>query len=1159
MKIKNKRMLAGGILLVASAIGFLTSTAFLCLNLFGGTKSPSVATDGVNRVILINDSELVIGDINEFIKYNSPNTSVGERKVYVNTQYKEVAKADIKKILITENVSATYVPNFLSGGFYNAANLTEVNMSGLTITVPETPVITANNFFYNTFAGCGNLIRVEGLPSLPNAAAELKTVNNYFYNTFKDCVSLTDVSSLPALPKNLTSLNAVDYYYTGTLSGCVKLVNLPAIPALPESSSGSIVRLNYYLGGVYDSCKAAVILPPLPKIPETAVKLQYVNGYLKQSYQNMNTSRPEIAANALPALPAGAVLLEEINFYLANLFYLTYPKNNVFPTLPALPAEAVNIKKADNYLSAAFGMGLNNNLTYPALPALPAGATGLVSANNYLKETFSQCYGSKQFPTLPVLPNTAELLYANSYLEKTFFNSKYVTGAELPALPITAVKLHQMNNYLAGTFRGSDISAISALPQIPVGAVSLTQANNYLLVTFEGCNELVSLPALLPALPSGSTNSIQLESYCKQTFENSKLLTGITIPDIPGLPASIVSFPQDCTFNYAGGTNLVSPDTPMTALSYNDKFDNWTMPPKHNLILNSNGAVFQNVPMYEGGSISKSALPAPQRQYWTFDGWYTTQAFTKEVDTVTMKTGDINVYAKWTEYDKYNLRLNSNGAVIKIISLHKTESIAVADFPVPTNGDEYYSFGGWYNDTARTSRCGDEIIMANSDINVYAKWNEFTKHDLILNSNDSVTEIISLHETEEYAESELPPPTNGAAFYSFDGWYNDAELTDKTPAVITMGTKDINIYAKWKEFNTHSLIFNTNGGSSIAPITLHETEELNLTDIPVPARLYWEFVGWYNDAELTEKTSAVIIMGTENINLYAKWQEGMQYNLICNHPDGTETKIPLHIGESIFLGSIAIPAGSENYHSFDGWYTDAEFTVQAPPTITMGTKDINIYAKWKEFNTHSLIFNTNGGSSIASITLHETAITAKTELPEPRKENYTFADWYTDSEFINPAPDEIVMDTADMTLYAKWLLAAVILRFNTLGGSQIEDVKISVNETLQLPTPTKNGFVFVQWYTDIELTNDFNIAGIAGDNITLYAFYMDAGEIAQIIPGDAGEPVTYSPPIEDELKWSGSTTTVVTAAIGAIGSVSFAVAGTMLTLFNKKKSVFGKQ
>lgn len=77
--------------------------------------------------------------------------------------------------------------------------------------------------------------------------------------------------------------------------------------------------------------------------------------------------------------------------------------------------------------------------------------------------------------------------------------------------------------------------------------------------------------------------------------------------------------------------------------------------------------------------------------------------------------------------------------------------------------------------------------------------------------------------------------------------------------------------------------------------------------------------------------------------------------------------------------------------------------------------------------------------------------------------------------------------TSDMTLYAVWEKAKVVVSFDTLGGSTISPVEIAVNGYLSSPvSPTKQDYSFDGWYTDNTFTTLWNFSTPITTNITLY-------------------------------------------------------------------------
>lgn len=103
-----------------------------------------------------------------------------------------------------------------------------------------------------------------------------------------------------------------------------------------------------------------------------------------------------------------------------------------------------------------------------------------------------------------------------------------------------------------------------------------------------------------------------------------------------------------------------------------------------------------------------------------------------------------------------------------------------------------------------------------------------------------------------------------------------------------------------------------------------------------------------------------------------------------------------------------------------------------------------------------------------------------TELvPEPTKENYTFAGWYNGNEKF----DFTTVPTGDVTLTAKWTAKDYEVSFVTEHGKTPTSQNVKYNGTATNPgTLTEEGYTFIGWYTDHTCTTEFDFTKpITGD------------------------------------------------------------------------------
>lgn len=68
------------------------------------------------------------------------------------------------------------------------------------------------------------------------------------------------------------------------------------------------------------------------------------------------------------------------------------------------------------------------------------------------------------------------------------------------------------------------------------------------------------------------------------------------------------------------------------------------------------------------------------------------------------------------------------------------------------------------------------------------------------------------------------------------------------------------------------------------------------------------------------------------------------------------------------------------------------------------------------------------------------------------------------------------------------------VKFNANGGTAIENIVVKRGGKITLPTPTREGYVFVGWYTDAALTKLFDADKAVYSAVTLYAKWVEVSE-----------------------------------------------------------------
>lgn len=160
--------------------------------------------------------------------------------------------------------------------------------------------------------------------------------------------------------------------------------------------------------------------------------------------------------------------------------------------------------------------------------------------------------------------------------------------------------------------------------------------------------------------------------------------------------------------------------------------------------------------------------------------------------------------------------------------------------------------------------------------------------------------------------------------------------------------------------------------------------------------------------------------------------------------------------------------------------------------------DAKIYVNNGESSTNycTLTFETNGGSTIPSVTNKEENSVVDLSEYKPEKAGCTFVGWYSDAVFTQSI-SSVTLDEAK-TVYAKWKSNAsasggssvtkYTLTFDTNGGSAIAKISKAKNTTVDLQkyTTAKEGYSFDGWYADKELSNKITSVKLTEDT-TVYA------------------------------------------------------------------------
>lgn len=151
-------------------------------------------------------------------------------------------------------------------------------------------------------------------------------------------------------------------------------------------------------------------------------------------------------------------------------------------------------------------------------------------------------------------------------------------------------------------------------------------------------------------------------------------------------------------------------------------------------------------------------------------------------------------------------------------------------------------------------------------------------------------------------------------------------------------------------------------------------------------------------------------------------------------------------------------------------------------------------------------FNPDNGDPTVTKFIDNDKNSKFTELvPEPIKENYTFAGWYNGNEKF----DFTTVPTGDVTLTAKWNINQYTVQFVSEHGS-FADQTIEHGKPIGTGKPTippVEGFTFDGWYTDETYTKEFDFTKPIKSNTTVYAKWT-ANDYEVSFVTEHGDPPT---------------------------------------------------
>jgi len=312
--------------------------------------------------------------------------------------------------------------------------------------------------------------------------------------------------------------------------------------------------------------------------------------------------------------------------------------------------------------------------------------------------------------------------------------------------------------------------------------------------------------------------------------------------------------------------------------------------------------------------------------------------------------------------------------------------------------------------------------------------------------------------------------------------------------------KEIPIRIENIETQTYTITFNANGASGTTPAekTVNAGSVIILPNEGGLSQAGQSFGGWNASATGGEINygAGASYLATGDITLYATWYPyGTVTHAVTFNSNGGSMTASQNVVSNTAAFRPLNPV--RNGYAFVDWYGDSAYTSVYDFSKPV-SGSVNLYAKW-EAVLCTVTFNANGGSGLVPPAQTVNAgfvVTLPNGAPQGggglSKAGHVFGGWSTDDSGAENiySPGAFYRPGSDITLFAKWDLLPYTVTFNSNGGNAVQNQTVYYGSKAVRPEdPVKIGYIFVNWYSDSNLTNEFDFSSPVTGNMTLYAKY----------------------------------------------------------------------
>ncbi|MBQ2897298.1 MAG: InlB B-repeat-containing protein, partial [Clostridia bacterium] len=398
-----------------------------------------------------------------------------------------------------------------------------------------------------------------------------------------------------------------------------------------------------------------------------------------------------------------------------------------------------------------------------------------------------------------------------------------------------------------------------------------------------------------------------------------------------------------------------------------------------------------------------------------------------------------------------------------------------------------YEFGGWYyNDTFAESEKVNANDIVEGAVTIYAKWVSQPKY-IVNHYKENIDGTYSLDESATTEFNLVSSQIATAIPVPYEGFEENIAHADRVASHQgeAGSVNTLKLYYSRKVYTVNfykdsegTLIHNTQNVKHGLSATAPQNPEKQST-----VQYEYTFTGW--DKEFTN----VI----QNLDVYPQYIPILRsYTVTYDYQGATTAGI---LNSTIYYGSNIILPDEVTFekvgYNFKGWFTlpNGEGNLVTENTVVTG--DITIYAHWEmpEYSIKYYKENLDGGYSLAETETERDLIGQTVTAPDKNYQGFTL-----DEDNPNNELSSTVLADGSTVLKAYYNRNVYTVTFDYQGATVYQTVYRPAKHGANIFVPdedtfSRDGYTFVDWFTDVDGNGVRANTVEVTDAITVYAYW----------------------------------------------------------------------